>query len=1261
MMRRMGDTASTTPAASDAAIDATTQAADEFIARWRGVTASELSTSQSFVIQLCELLGVQPPHPTPEQSYMFERPITFTHGDGSTSAGRIDCYLRGHFVWESKKLKDGERQAAATGSSRRRFDDALLRARTQAENYARALPAAEGRPPFVVVVDVGHVIELYAEFTRSGATYTPFPDPRSHRIRLEQLADPAIRARLKALWTDPLSLDPSRASARVTREVAAELAELARSLEAAGHTPHHVAGFLTRCLFSMFAEDVGLLPRSGPEGLGSFVHLLRQHREQPATLAQMLKVFWAGMDAGGFNAAIAAEVLRFNGKLFKDAGADGYVLPLTTAQIDGLLRAARANWTEVEPAIFGTLLERALDTTERHALGAHYTPRAYVERLVLPTVVEPLRADWANAQAAAIVLAREAEELEANPPERKAGTTHETFDPRILAKEKKALGEYERKVRDKWADARAEIRRFHHQLCTTRVLDPACGSGNFLYVTLEHLKRLEGEVLNELQALGVESEAFTEGETVTLKQFLGIELNPRAAALAELVLWIGWLQWQVRTRGLASMVEPVVHDYGNIENRDAVLAYDSAELATDEHGRVLTRWDGTTFKKHPVTGEDVPDEAAQVPQWRYVNPRPAEWPPADFIVGNPPFIGKGKSLRDALGDGYVAALSDAWAEVPDGTDFVAYWWHKAAQLVGQGTARRFGFITTNSIKQHFNRRVLASALTSKTPVSLIYVIPDHPWVDSANGAAVRIAMTVGRAGGGEGTLLTVVDERGAENGEVAVSLMACAGLIHPDLRVGANVAKASRLAANLRLTNMGYILGGRGFLLKPEEATALEETGSARGLIHELLNGDDVLSRPRGLLVVDCHGLSETALRKKSPAIWQLLRDRVYPERAVNPDPKVRANWWLFRRTNEQLRAATVGLDRFIVTSETAKHRIFTFIDGKARPEHKLVVAATSDALHLGVMSSSAHVTWATATGSTLEDRPVYVKTTCFEKYPFPSDDTGLTPELTERIRSLAEQLDAHRKARQAAFDTVTLTGLYNVLDKLRRGEALSPKEKVLHEQGLVSVLRSLHDDLDAAVLAAYGWSDLGPVPWGDDAARAAWTEAVLARLVALNARRAAEEAAGTIRWLRPDFQDPARRAEREAAAAQAAQASAEELLNQERPVAIPRWEQPDLGMKMAENPAPEALQRPETATDAAPGSSGAPAAALTAQPWPATLPEQVRAVAQLLAASPAPLPVPAIEAGFKGKGPWKKGLPRILDTLEALGRARREGAGWRG
>ena len=241
---------------ADTGLDST----DAFITKWQGVTASELSTSQSFLSDLCRLLGVDTPHPTAEQDYMFERPITFAHGDGSTSPGRVDCYRRGHFVWESKKLKAGIAAQATGSATTQAFDDALLKARTQAENYARALPASEGRPPFVVVVDVGHVIELYAEFTRSGATYTPFPDPRSHRIRLAQLADPAIRARLKALWTDPLSLDPSRVSAKVTRAVAAELANLAKSLEAAGHRPEPVAAFLTRCLFSMFAEDVGLLP-----------------------------------------------------------------------------------------------------------------------------------------------------------------------------------------------------------------------------------------------------------------------------------------------------------------------------------------------------------------------------------------------------------------------------------------------------------------------------------------------------------------------------------------------------------------------------------------------------------------------------------------------------------------------------------------------------------------------------------------------------------------------------------------------------------------------------------------------------------------------------------------------------------------------------------------------------------------------------------------------------------------------------------------
>ncbi len=313
---------------TSASPDTTTAAAHAFIQRWQHNTASELATAQSFVMDLCELLGVTKPHPTPEQNYMFERPVTFAHGDGSTSAGRIDCYRRGHFVLEAKKLK--------AGSHTKGFDDGLLRARSQGEAYARALPGAEGRPPFVLVVDVGTVIEVYAEFSKTGGTYTPYPDPRSHRIALADLAKPEVQDRLRRIWTDPDSLNPARISAQVTRDVAALLAQLAKSLESGGSgvnfkpnqapaltsqapvAPETVASYLTRCLFSMFAEDVELLPK------GAFLGLLQTHRNDPATLQQMLRILWADMDRGGFSAALAKPALHFNGKLYKGAGEDGH-------------------------------------------------------------------------------------------------------------------------------------------------------------------------------------------------------------------------------------------------------------------------------------------------------------------------------------------------------------------------------------------------------------------------------------------------------------------------------------------------------------------------------------------------------------------------------------------------------------------------------------------------------------------------------------------------------------------------------------------------------------------------------------------------------------------------------------------------------------------------------------------------------------------------------------------------------------------------
>ena len=1177
--------------------------AEGFIAKWSGVNASELSTSQSFLADLCRLLGAPTPHPTPGQDYMFERPITFAHGDGSTSAGRIDLYRRGAFVLESKKLKAGP-----TGKG---FDEALLRARSQAEGYARALPAAEGRPPFVVVVDVGNRIELYAEFSRSGATYTPFPDPRSHRIALADLRDPAVRERLRQVWLDPMALDPSRESARVTREIAARLAELAKSLEKSGHDAEAVAQFLMRCLFTMFAEDVKLLPDDG------FRTLLTRYREQPDTAMRMVAQLWQDMDRGGFSAVLASDVLRFNGKLFKQPD----TLPLTREQIDLLAEAARAKWEHVEPAIFGTLLERALEPGERHKLGAHYTPRAYVERLVLPTVIEPLRAEWSDAQAAALTLAAE----------------------------------------DKADEAVAELLRFHRRLCSVRVLDPACGSGNFLYVTLEHLKRLEGEVLNALDelghrqaglALGSERADATAGETVDPHNLLGIELNPRAAAIAEVVLWIGYLQWHFRTRGDVNPPVPVIRDFRNIENRDAVLAHDRVEYVTDERGIPVTRWDGRTMKVSPVTGEEIPDETARVPLERYVNPRKAAWPEADFVVGNPPFIGS-KRMRDLLGDGYVDAVQEVWPDIPQATDFVMRWWHCAALLTRRGALQRFGLITTNSLRQAYVRRAVEPHLAGDPPLSLVFAIPDHPWVDSEDGAAVRIAMTAGEAGRLDGRLGTVESESEevSDGNEDLVDLIGFAtGRINADLSIGADVTQANSLCSNEGICSVGMKTIGAAFQVDNTRAIELG-LGSVEGIeqhIRPYVNGRDVSQVARGIYVIDFHGLPVEEVRSRFPAAYQHLLERAKPERDLNRNVIFREKWWVIGHPRQQFRNAAQGLSRYVATLETAKHRFFVFLPKEMTPDSSLVTVADARADMLGVLSSEVHVVWALVTGGRLGvgNDPRYNKTRCFETFPFPDLDladrlggpvgvamidehgrAGKTQVLGEhpsdRIRALGEQLDAHRKRQQAAHPGLSLTGMYNVLEKLRSGEALAAKERTIHEQGLVSVLREIHDELDAAVLGAYGWADLLPllrVAHGNDDptegqtcedARRAFDDAVLERLVALNAERAAEEARGLVRWLRPDFQNPA-------------------------------------GAHAGDERAPEQDELPTDTGE----PTAVPDAAAKPAPWPKDTVAQVRAVADVLTAQAAPMTVDDIAARFTARGPWKKRLPQLLDMLVALGRA---------
>lgn len=1216
----------------------------KFIERWEKSGGSEMANYQLFLTELCDEI-LQVPHPEPAgpdnaaNLYTFERGVTFKEGDGSQAKGRIDLYKSTCFVLETKqgtfskakeqgtlldfipakakqKAGHGKRGTAA-------FDKVLQRAYNQGRKYITALPASEGRPPFLIVCDVGHCIELYAEFTGTGGQYERFPDPVSHRITLADLHRPEIRERLRKVWTDPHSLDPAKHAAAVTQEVAKALAELAKSLEKDGHDPKVTAGFLQRCLFTMFAEDVGLLPGN------SFLGTLEKVKDTPEGFPVMLQALWSDMARGtSFSTILLGAIPQFNGGLFEDTTA----LPLRADQMALLIHAAKSDWSAVEPAIFGTLVERALDPRERHKLGAHYTPRSYVERLIRPALIDPLRAEWDAVKAAASLANEKAAKAEAAAAEIEAGADVKSLDKAKAAAISKRLQEARKLAADQHKEAITAVRDFHRKICTLKVLDPACGSGNFLYVSLELMKRLEAEVLEAYEELGGDAGFEMASFKIGPRQFLGLELNRRAVAIAQLVLWIGFFQWQRKTTGKADTNErPLLPKSPSIVQQDAVLAYDEAIPRKDPAtGEVVTIWDGITTKPHPITGKEVPDDAARKVVFDYVNPRRAEWPEADVIVGNPPFIGT-KRMIDALGSGYTEALRKSWkGVVPDSADFVMFWWSKAAAETAQGGCKRFGFITTNSIHQAFNRRVLEPFLAdTKKPLHLAYAIPDHPWVDSADGAAVRIAMTVGAPGKSEGILERVTAETAREDGENDVSLARSSGTLSADLKLGADLGSAVALGSNDKLAGMGVALHGSGFILQPEEAESLRLSGP--GVIKAYLGGADLLRTPRERYLIDFSFMTEDEALAANPAAYQHVFNHVKPERDQNQRAALKLNWWKFGWERPVLRKALLGLTRYIGTTETSKHRVFQFIPIETLADHMIVCFASDDPFVLGILSTQIHCLWALLAGGRLGmgNDPRYNKTRCFDPFPFPALEEG---PLKQRIRDLGERLDAHRKRQQELHPDLTLTGIYNVLEAVRAGRPLNAKEKAIHDKGLVSILKQIHDDLDTAVLEAYGWQDLPglwyadipdpasghvvdaglpqKLPLADHLARGgesaeALEQTILSRLVTLNHERAAEEKRGLVRWLRPDYQAPGT-------------------------AAVPAEEQDEIQLGTG-TPAAKAASMPDKLT------------------WPDGLAAQVAAIQKLL---PVLGPDPeAIAARFGKKSAKRAGqVAEILETLRGLG-----------
>jgi len=1015
-------------------------AIDSFIYKWEQSGGSELGSSQSFITDLCNLIGVTAPNPPMaeliDNTYVFEKPVKRISKSGRKSTARVDLYKRGCFIWESKQGSDkaveeskGGRRRGTAIRETRSWDKAMFEGHIQAVNYAKILPLKEQFPPFVLVSDIAYTIDIYADFRNTGE-YTPFPSASTNRITLQDFRKPEVRELFYKIWTDPMSLDPSRISEKVTRDIAYKLFELAKSFEDKGYDSDITSLFILRCIFTMYAEDCNLLPS------GSFTKLLTDLEKMPETFTPIMTELWQTMRTGGNSSALGAQLLQFNGSIFENAKS----LVIEREQIAILLEAAKANWASVDTSIFGALLERALSQEERHKLGAHFTPTEYVERLIIPTIIEPERDRWEQAKEIALDFVSKGDQQ----------------------------------------SAITEIKNYYKHLSEIVVLDPSCGSGNLLAVSLILIKGIEDEVVEALRKLGLsEIDIHKLDYSIKPKQFRGIEVVQRAADISELVLWISYLQQHFKIHGNILPQEPILSDFKSIECRDAILAWDKMEIITSAQGKKTVK---------------------------FINPRQAEpWAKATYIVGNPPYIGASR-MRDALGDDYTEALRKAYTELPESVDYVLYWWHRAAILARAGEVERFGMITTNTISQTLNRAAIEQHINEKSNLNILFAIPDHPWYDAKlSGANVRVAMTVCGLEQKQGLLSKVMIER-SENDATKLYFHSRRGEINTNLTIGADATKLVELKANDDLSTKGMMLSGKGFIITPEQAKSLG-LGSVKGLerhIRPYLNGRDLIRESRNLMVIDLYGLTVEEVQERYPLVYQRVLQKVKPARDKKNVESHREKWWIFQRPRPVFRDASKKLDRYIGTAQTSSRSIFVFLNNEIIPDNALVVFSSDDAYILGILSSEIHKSWIAAVGGKRGKGLVYNKTDCFDAFPFPIVDDAQKAE----IRNIAETIDKYRKERQKQHADLILSDMYAVMDEMDYGVELEPKEQLIYEQGDLATLYKLHQDLDIAVTKAYGFEpDL-------------MDEEILSELLELNRERAEEESKGLIRWLRPEYQN---------------------------------------------------------------------------------------------------------------------------------------------
>jgi type II restriction/modification system DNA methylase subunit YeeA len=724
----------------------------------------------------------------------------------------------------------------------------------------------------------------------------------------------------------------------------------------------------------------------------------------------------------------------------------------------------------VDPSILGTLFERGLDPDKRSQLGAHYTSREMIERIIDPVVRRPLLVEWSGIKASIVATLEPAQRVlegalgRASQHAELVEEVREVRAKLLTRPQLELFDELKKQRRVRSVDlVRTDLRRaaeqlekasreaedlyrsFLFRLRAFRVLDPACGSGNFLYLALLALKDLEHQAMVEAEALGLQREFPQVGPEAVL----GLEVNAYAAELARVSVWIGHIQW-ARRHGFPSPADPVLRNLDTIACRDAVVSEDGTAAA---------------------------------------------WPTADVIVGNPPFLGMKKQLRE-LGSDYTLQLRRNYNErIPAASDLACYWFEKARELVASGVTKRAGLVAPQNIRSGYSRVVLDRISTDST----IYEV----WTNDLwplDGASVRVSIICfGDAGATECRL----------DGAVVP-------LLNADLSSSkADLTTARRLPENAAVAFSGTVKGGkldipgslaRKWLVEPPNANGCSNSD----VLAPWVNASDMTGRARDMWIIDFGNG-----RSQGDAAYYAM-PFAYATNVVKPEKekstKYGARWWLLSEWCPGLRRALAPLTRYIATPTGSSHRVFLWLDARIQPDHQLVAIARDDDTTLGILHSKLHELWTRRLSSSLGvgDDPRYNPATAFETFPFPE---GLTPHVS--AGAFASDPNAQRIAQatlslMAARDRwLNPSALVERVPEVVEGfpERLVPKDATsavaLRSRTLTALynqrgkpegawLDALHRELDDTVAAAYGL----PLDLSD--------EDILAHLLALNHARAA-------------------------------------------------------------------------------------------------------------------------------------------------------------